>query len=233
MYDLEIDAAGVHRNSQGVSGKLGSTFDFSQRLTGEVSGGYIRRHYDDPQLPSFGAYLIDASLIWTMSALTTVRFTAVTTVSESTLAGVSGVLTREYTGQIDHAFRRWLIGTLRFTRGMDDYVGSPRLDLRYVAAAQLTYMLTRNWWARAEYRNEWRRLQRAGCGLLGQCLSGRAAVAAVSAHSRPDTGRLCPLKRAYEHTSICCHNHRAYEFNCGSQGTDSSPEPWLIVTYQC
>ncbi len=156
VYDLEIDAAGVHRNSQGVSGKLGSSFDFSQRLTGEASAGYVRRHYDDPQLPSFGAYLIDASLIWTMSALTTVRFTAVTTVSESTLAGVSGVLTREYTGQIDHAFRRWLIGTLRFTRGMDDYVGSPRLDLRYVAAAQLTYMLTRNWWARAEYRNEWR-----------------------------------------------------------------------------
>ena len=156
VYDLEIDAAGVHRNSQGVSGRLGSSFDFSQRLTGEASAGYIRRHYDDPQLPSFGAYLIDASLIWTMSALTTVRFTAVTVVSESTLAGVSGVLTREYTGQIDHAFRRWLIGTLRFTRGMDDYVGSTRIDLRYVAAAQLTYMLTRNWWARAEYRNEWR-----------------------------------------------------------------------------
>ncbi len=28
--------------------------------------------------------------------------------------------------------------------------------LRYVAAAQLSYMLTRDWWARAEYRNEWR-----------------------------------------------------------------------------
>jgi hypothetical protein len=156
VYDLEIDAAGVHRNSQGVSGRIGSSFLFLGTLTGEASAGYLRRRYDDPQLPSFGAYLIDASLIWTLNALTTVRFTAVTTVSESTLAGVSGVLTREYTAQIDHAFRRWLIGTLRFTRGMDDYIGSPRLDLRYVAAAQLSYMLTRDWWARAEYRNEWR-----------------------------------------------------------------------------
>jgi hypothetical protein len=107
-------------------------------------------------LPSFGAYLVDASLIWTLNALTTARFSAVTTVAESRPIGVSGVLTREYTAQIDHAFRRWLIGTLRFSRGMDDYIGSPRLDLRYTAGAQLTYMLTRDWWARAEYRNEWR-----------------------------------------------------------------------------
>ena len=138
VYDLGVDAGGDNRNSQGISGKFGSAFELTQKLTGEASAGYIRRHYDDPQLPSFGAYLIDASLIFTASALTTLRFTAVTTVSETTLAGVSGVLTREYTGQIDHAFRRWLIGTLRFMRGTDVYVGSPRVDIRYSAAAQLS-----------------------------------------------------------------------------------------------
>ncbi len=156
VYDLGVDAGGDNRNSQGISGKFGTAFELTQKLTGEASAGYIRRHYDDPQLPSFGAYLIDASLIFTASALTTLRFTAVTTVSETTLSGVSGVLTREYTGQVDHAFRRWLIGTLRFMRGTDVYVGSPRVDIRYSAAAQLSYMLTRDWWARAEYRNEWR-----------------------------------------------------------------------------
>jgi hypothetical protein len=156
VYDLYLDAGGDHRNSQGVSGKIGSSFLLLGSLTGEASVGYQRRRYDTAVLPSFGAYLVDASLIWTLNALTTARFTAVTSVGESRLTGVSGVLTREYTAQIDHAFRRWLIGTLRFSRGMDDYIGSPRLDLRYVAAAQLTYMLTRNWWVRAEYRNEWR-----------------------------------------------------------------------------
>jgi hypothetical protein len=156
VYDRYLDAGGDHRNSQGVSGKIGSSFLFLGTLTGEASVGYLRRRYDTPQLPSFGAYLVDASLIWTLNALTTARFTAMTSVGESRLVGVSGVLTREYTAQVDHAFRRWLIGTLRFTRGMDDYIGSPRLDLRYVAAAQLTYMLSRDWWLRAEYRNEWR-----------------------------------------------------------------------------
>ena len=98
------------------------------------------------------------------------------------------MLTREYTGQIDHAFRRWLIGTLRFTRGMDDYVGSPRVDLRYVAAAQLTYMLTRDWWARAEYRNEWRDSNAPGAGLFGQRLPARPALAAVG---KANTCRTC------------------------------------------
>ncbi len=63
--------AACNRNSQGISGKFGSAFELTQKLTGEASAGYIRRHYDDPQLPSFGAYLIDASLIFTASALTT------------------------------------------------------------------------------------------------------------------------------------------------------------------
>jgi hypothetical protein len=156
VYDRYLDAGGEHRNSQGVSGKIGSSFLFPGSLTGEISAGYLRRRYDDYRLPSFGAYLVDASMIWMLNALTTARFTAVTSVAESRLIGVSGVLTREYTAQIDHAFRRWLIGTMRFSRGMDDYVGSPRLDLRYTAGAQLTYMMSRDWWVRAEYRNEWR-----------------------------------------------------------------------------
>ena len=189
VYDRYLDAGGDHRNSQGVSGKIGSSFLFLGTLTGEASVGYQRRRYDTAMLPSFGAYLVDASLIWTLNALTTARFTAVTSVGESRLTGVSGVLTREYTAQIDHAFRRWLIGTLRFSRGMDDYIGSPRLDLRYVAAAQLTYMLTRDWWVRAEYRNEWRDSNVAGPGLFGQRLPVRCALAAVT-RQHDHAGRL-------------------------------------------
>ncbi len=82
VYDLYIDSGGDHRNSQGVSGKIGSSFLVLGTLTGEASVGYQRRRYDDYKLPSFGAYLVDASLIWTMNALTTARFTAVTTVAE-------------------------------------------------------------------------------------------------------------------------------------------------------
>jgi hypothetical protein len=36
---------------------------------------------------------------------------------------VSGTLTRDFTLQADHSFRRWLIGTLKVGYGLDDYEG--------------------------------------------------------------------------------------------------------------
>jgi hypothetical protein len=115
-YDLPIDASGVNRSSQGVYGKAGTTLELRPSLLGEVSFGYLQRVYQDPTLENIRGPTVDASLTWLASALTSVKLIAVTTVTESTLAGVSGGFTREATLQVDHTFRRWLVGTLRFTR---------------------------------------------------------------------------------------------------------------------
>jgi hypothetical protein len=88
--------------------------------------------------------------------LTTVKLTAATSVMESTVPGVSGAFTRDVTLQVDHAFRRWLVATLKFSRGIDDYVGSPREDLRYVASSAIAYNLNREVQLKGEYRQEWR-----------------------------------------------------------------------------
>ena len=87
--------------------------------------------------------LIDASLIYYATPLTTLKFDAKTTVAESSIQGVSGTLTRDLTLQVDHSFRRWLIGTLKFGYGNDDYIGLGRDDKRYFASAAVTYKLTR------------------------------------------------------------------------------------------
>lgn len=155
IYDLPIDAGGVPRDSDGIAGRAGTTFDMSTILTGEISLGYLTRVYKDPTLPNLEGLLLDASLIWIPTGLTTVKFNARTTADESTLAGVSGVLSRNVSLQVDHAFRRWLIGTARFGYGLDDYVGSIREDHRYVAAAGITYKLTRAWQIKGELRQEW------------------------------------------------------------------------------
>jgi hypothetical protein len=155
-YDLPIDAAGVNRSSQGVYGKAGTTLELRPSLLGEVSFGYLQRVYQDPTLENIRGPTVDASLTWLATALTSVKLIAVTTVAESTLVGVSGAFTREATLQVDHAFRRWLVGTLRFTRATDEYIGSPRVDNRYIAASVLTYDLTREMVLRGEYRQEWR-----------------------------------------------------------------------------
>lgn len=157
VHDLPVDASGEQRDSHGVSAKVGTTFEFTRILTGDISVGYLTRTYKDPTLPDINALLFDASLVWTATGLTTVKFAASTKVDETTLIGVSGILRRDYLLQVDHAFRRWLIGTLKFDYENDDYVGSTRVDKRYTASAALTYKLSRAWQVKGEVREEWLR----------------------------------------------------------------------------
>ena len=76
-------------------------------------------------------------------------------VSESTVPGVSGELSRDVALQVDHAFRRWLIGTMKLGYGQDHYVGDGRLDDRFFASVGMTYKLNRDIWLRTEVRQDW------------------------------------------------------------------------------
>jgi hypothetical protein len=157
IYDLLLDAGGNDRTSQGYYGKAGTTLDFARKLVGEVSVGYLSRSYQDPTLDNIQGWTVDSALSWFATPLTTVKLINTTTVTETVLSGVSGAFTRLTTIEVDHAFRRWLIGTLKFTRSIDDYVGSTRKDLNYIASAGIAYTVTRELWLRGEYRSEWRR----------------------------------------------------------------------------
>ena len=71
-YDQTVDFTGFERNSTGALARVGATVALSGQLTGEASIGYGERHYRDPRLPVLRAPLIDASLIWSATPLTTV-----------------------------------------------------------------------------------------------------------------------------------------------------------------
>jgi hypothetical protein len=162
VHALAVDRFGVQRDSDGATGRVGTTFEISRKLTGEVSVGYLTRTYKDPTLPDLEGLIFDGSLVWTATGLTTVKLTATSTADESTLPGVSGVLRRDGGVQVDHAFRRWLVGTARLGYGVDLYRGSPREDRRYLASFGLTYKLTRSVQVKGEFRREWLRSNVAG-----------------------------------------------------------------------
>jgi hypothetical protein len=155
QHDIAVDRSGIDRDSKGTAGKIGSTFELSRILTGQLSFGYLGRSYTDRSLSGLKGPTLDGALTWVASALTTVKFTAVTSANESTLVGVSGVFTHEVGIEVDHAFRSWLDGSLKFTGDRDAYVGLPRLDHRYAGAAALTYKLTRDMQLKGELRREW------------------------------------------------------------------------------
>jgi hypothetical protein len=157
VHDLQHDFSGIQRDSDGKVIRAGSTFELTGYLVGEASIGWLQRDYKDPTLGQIHGLIYDASLIYYATPLTTLKLTANSRVDESVLPGVSGALTREVGLQIDHSFRRWLIGTLKLGYGQDDYEGSTRVDDRYSVSSALTYKLTREIHIKGEFRREWLR----------------------------------------------------------------------------
>ncbi len=154
-HDLQVDRFGLQRDSTGWTAKAGTTFQYSRKLTGEIALGWIEREYKDPSLQKLQGFLFDASLIYSMSALTNVKLTAATTAGETTVPGTAGILTRNAGIEVEHSFRRWLVGAAKFNYGYDDYVGSARKDDRYSISGALTYKLNRVASVKGEIRQEW------------------------------------------------------------------------------
>ena len=153
-HDQKADRNGYLRDSDGGYAKAGTTFEFSRLLTGEAAIGYARRTYQDPRLSDLKGLLTSASLVWTVTGLTTVRFDATSSIDETTLPGVSGTVTRDYALQVDHAFRRWLIGTAKIGTGTSDY-GGARFDRRYFVEGDLLYKLSRTFHLKGQIRHDW------------------------------------------------------------------------------
>ncbi len=156
-HDLQFDRFGVQRDSTGWYVKGGSSFAFARMLTGEFSVGYLERDYKDPSLQPLHGFLFDASLIYSLSAITNIKLTAATVAGETTVPGTAGILTRSAGVEVEHAFRRWLIGAVKFNYGNDDYVGSSRKDDKFAISGLITYKLNRLMQVKAELREEWLR----------------------------------------------------------------------------
>jgi hypothetical protein len=153
VHDTRIDRNGFARDSNGGYAKAGTTFEFSRILTGEAAVGYALRSYADPRLPNLNGLLTSASLVWSATPLTTAKFSAGTSIDETTLPGVSGVLSHTYTIEVDHDFQRWLTAVGKFTYGTYDYQGT-RFDKFYSAEGDLVYKLNREIQIKATVRRD-------------------------------------------------------------------------------
>ena len=154
VHDLTLDRNGYARDSTGGYAKAGTSFEFTRLLTGEISIGYAARNYADPRLERLEGLLTSSSLTWTATPLTTAKFISSTSIDETTLPGVSGVLTHTYTLEVDHDFRRWLTGIGKFTYGTLEYQGDGRNDKTYSLEGDVIYKMTRNLWIKGTLRRD-------------------------------------------------------------------------------
>jgi hypothetical protein len=143
LYGQRLDAGGYDRASDGIAGKAGLRVSFSQMLSGEASLGYGQRHYRDTRLPDVGAPLVDASLIWSATPLTTLTLRAATALQDAVVAGASTDINRAYTINLDHAFTERLKLGLNAGLTTDRYVGIAERDHSYTLGLTGEYHLSR------------------------------------------------------------------------------------------
>ncbi|MGC2134897.1 MAG: outer membrane beta-barrel protein, partial [Xanthobacteraceae bacterium] len=155
IHDTQVDIFGENRNSNGSSAKVGADLNLFGSLTGEIAVGYMERDYHDPTLPNIDGATLDGSLLWQATALTSAKFTAQSSIGESSVQGVSGEFSRSFSLEVDHALRTWLIANAIIGYENDDYAGLGRTDNHYFASTGLTYKLNREIQFKGEVRQDW------------------------------------------------------------------------------
>ncbi|WP_336810796.1 outer membrane beta-barrel protein [Bosea sp. MMO-172] len=153
-FDQKVDTNGYMRSSNGVTGRLGSTFEISRQLTGEISGGYQDRKYDDNRLKNLRGFVGDAAVLWSPTPLTTVTLRGGAELGDTTIAGSSGTTVRRATLEVAHALRRNLTvtGFTNFSR--TEYDGQGLREDYSNVGARVEYKLTRTFAVRASFTHE-------------------------------------------------------------------------------
>ncbi len=143
IYDSAVDGNGYNRASDGGAVLTGLTLAFSQMLNGEISIGYGAREYRDPRLPNVAAPLINASLIWAITPLTTATFKTQSSLQDAVIPGASADINRSYTIEVDHDLTRQVRLGVTGAYTTEKYVGVPQTDRSYSLGATAEYHLSR------------------------------------------------------------------------------------------
>jgi hypothetical protein len=155
--DREFEAApadGMLRSSIGERYRLGLAFGpGSSTLRGEISAGWGRQLPRDGRLGEIEGLIVDASLAWRASALTTFLLTVRSDFTDTTTTGSAGALSRLIGLEARHAFRRHLVGTagIKYTVNPYDGVSIDERDL--TAELGLDYYVGRSAILYARYQH--------------------------------------------------------------------------------
>jgi len=154
QFDEKVDSNGYMRSSDGYTARLGSSFEISRMLTGEVSGGYQDRKYEDGRLKNLRGFVGDAAILWTPTPLTTVTLRGTAELGDTTIAGSSGTTARRVNLEVAHALRRNLTVTGFASYGRTEYDGQDLREDLSTIGARIEYKLTRTFSVRASFTHE-------------------------------------------------------------------------------
>lgn len=144
QYDSSVDAYGFDRTSNGIQAKVGTTYQATPLISGDIAVGYENGIYADYRLPEVSTPTVDATLIYTPTPLTTVTFTAATDVAETTLADASAAIVHTFTLKLSHDVMRNVTLAATGTYQLNNYVGQPVVENYYAGLFEVDYHMTRS-----------------------------------------------------------------------------------------
>ncbi|MDK9695358.1 MAG: outer membrane beta-barrel protein [Siculibacillus sp.] len=142
-YDDAL-VAGSPRDTTGAAIKLGVLADLGPKLRGELSTGWGLERMDKGTLPDISGWLIDGSLVWSPTRLTSVKLDARTSFDATTLANSPGAVTRTLAIGVDHALRPQLVASAGVALTDKRYVGANLREDTWSLSSGLTYKIDRN-----------------------------------------------------------------------------------------
>ena len=151
QYDRLVDRSGYRRDSNGYTARVGSTFDITRSLTGEIAAGYTTRSFSDGRLSDLTSPVLDASLIWAISPLTALRIRATSDLEDTITAGSSGIFNRRLALDIEHALLRNLSLGLNAEVRQEDTQNSSFSQDTYTAGVRADYRLSKSLVFRSSY----------------------------------------------------------------------------------
>lgn len=143
FYQEEVDASGYRRSSDRVGARGGVAIDVSEKLTGELSAGWIREEFEDDRLEPIEGPTLAALVSWSPERGTQIDLTAQTIVEGTTTAGESGSILHSGRLSVEREIRSNLTANAAIGAGYRDYSGSDENDVLFNAELGATWWLNR------------------------------------------------------------------------------------------
>jgi len=143
-YDQTPPTVALNRDSDGYQIVAGSRFELGSLARGEVFAGYQEQSFDDPVFAPASGIAYGASVDWFVTPLTTLRFSADSSI-EDTSSGSASSFERMQAGiGIDHEFMRNLVASADVAYAEENFQGSNRKDEIYVYDLGINYLIDRH-----------------------------------------------------------------------------------------
>ena len=142
-YRLNPPTVTFDRNSTGYDIDVGTSFDLTHLIRGQIQVGYQSQSYSQTGFRSTSGLSYQALVDWFATPLTTFNVSASRSVQEAVGIGASGFVSSNVGLRVDHELLRNVVFGAHGTYGQDVYQGAPRTDNRTGAGLTLNYLMNR------------------------------------------------------------------------------------------